>query len=78
MAYVSRFDVTDEYLEQLELDSTLLQALEPPRVRRSRLLNITNTGQRLELAMIAARIVVEQLSQYKSNRVSGLMDRLRA
>lgn len=78
MAYVSRFDVTDEYLDQLGLDSTILQALEPPRVRRSRLLNITNTEQRLELAMIAARMVLEELSQYKSNKDSGLMDRLRA
>ena len=77
MAYVSRLDTTQEYLEQLNQGSSQLQEMEPPRIRRSRLLNLTKTQDRLDLAMIAARVAIEQLSQYKRNRESGLIDRLR-
>ena len=77
MAYISRLDTTHEYLEQLNQGSSRLQEMEPPRMRRSRLLNLTNTQDRLNLAMIAARVAIEQLSQYKRNQESGLIERLR-
>ena len=76
MAYVSRLDTTHGYLEQLNQKSIRLQGMEPPRIKRSRLLNLTKTQDRIELATIAARIAVEQLSQYNRNRVSGLVARL--
>ena len=76
MAYVSRLDTTHEYLEQLNQKSTRLQRMEPPRIQRSRLLNLTKTQDRIDLATIAARIAVEQISQYNRNRVSGLVARL--
>lgn len=78
MAYVSRFDVKREYLEQLKQDSEHLQTMEPPRIQRSRLLNLTKTQDRIDLATIVARIAVEQLSHYNRNKVSGLIERLRA
>ena len=76
MAYVSRLDTTHEYLEQLNQKSNLVQKMEPPRIKRSRLLNLTKTQDRIDLATIAARIAIEQLSQYNRNRVSGLVARL--
>ena len=77
MAYVSRLDTTQEYLEQLNRGSSRLQEMAPPRIRRSRILNLTKTQDRLDLAMIAARVAIEQLSQYSRNRESGLIERLR-
>ena len=77
MAYVSRLDTTQEYLEQLNRGSSRLQEMSPPRIRRSRILNLTKTQDRLDLAMIAARVAIEQLSQYSRNRQSGLTERLR-
>ena len=76
MAYVSRLDTTHGYLEQLNQKSTLVQRMEPPRIKRSRLLNLTETQDRIDLATIAARIAIEQLSQYNRNRLSGLVTRL--
>lgn len=76
MAYVSRLDTTHGYLEQLNQKSTHVQKMEPPRIKRSRLLNLTKTQDRIDLATIAARIAIEQLSQYNRNRVSGLVARL--
>ena len=76
MAYVSRLDTTHGYLEQLNQKSIRLQGMEPPRIKRSRLLNLTKPQDRIDLATIAARIAVEQLSQYNRNRVSGLVARL--
>ena len=76
MAYVSRLDTTHGYLKQLNQKSVRLQGMEPPRIKRSRLLNLTKTQDRVDLATIAARIAVEQLSQYNRNRVSGLVARL--
>ena len=78
MAYVSRLDTTHEYLEQLKQGSNRLQEMKPPRVRRSRLLNLTKTQDRIELATLAARIAVEQLSRYTRNWNSGLIPRLKA
>ena len=76
MAYVSRLDTTHGYLKQLNQKSIRLQGMEPPRIKRSRLLNLTKTQDRVDLATIAARIALEQLSQYNRNRVSGLVARL--
>ena len=76
MAYVSRLDTTHGYLKQLNQKSIRLQGMEPPRIKRSRLLNLTKSKDRIDLATIAARIAVEQLSQYNRNRVSGLVARL--
>ena len=76
MAYVSRLDTTHGYLEQLNQKSNFVQKMEPPRIKRSRLLNLTKTQDRIDLATIAARIAIEQLSQYNRNRVSGLVARL--
>lgn len=78
MAYVSRLDVTHNYLEQLNQDSSCLQGLEPPRIRRSRLLNLTRTQDRIDLAIIAARVAIEQISHYQRSRDSGLITRLLA
>ena len=79
MAYVSRLDVTHNYLEQLDRDSSRLQGINPPpRIRRSRLLNLTKTQDRIDLAIIAARVAIEQLSLYTRNTKSGLIQRLRA
>ena len=77
MAYVSRLDVTYDYLEQLKRGSKGLQSMAPPpRIRRSQLLNLTKPNDRISLATIAASIAIEQLSQYKRNRDSGLIKRL--
>lgn len=76
MAYVIRLDTTHGYLEQLNQRSSLVQGMEPPRIKRSRLLNLTKTQDRIDLATIAARIAIEQLSQCNRNRVSGLVARL--
>lgn len=78
MAYVSRFDVNDTYLEQLKENSYLVQDMQPPTVRRSGILNITNPKERIELATIVARIALEEMSQHRRNTDSGLMKRLRA
>ena len=77
MAYVSRLDTTQDYLERLNRGSSRLQEMAPPHIMRSRLLNLTKTQDRLDLAMIAARVAIEQLSQFKRNRESGLIERLR-
>ena len=50
--------------------------MDPPRIKRSRILNLTKTQDRIDLATIAARIAIEQLAQYNRNRVSGLVARL--
>ena len=78
MAYVSRLDVTGKYLEQMKQSSEGLQSMAPPRIRRSQLLNLTRANDRIALATIAARIAIEQLSQYKRNLDSGLIARLTA
>ena len=78
MAYVSRLDVTHNYLEQLDRDSSCLSSIEPPRIRRSRLLNLSKPRDRVDLAIMAARVAIEQLSQYQRNRDSGLIRRLLA
>ena len=78
MAYVSRFDATYEFLRELKQRSKHLQTLPPPSIRRSRLLNLTVTQDRIDLATIAARIAIEQISQYSRGQKSGLIDRLTA
>lgn len=78
MAYVSRFDATHEYLEQMKQGSERLQNMKPPHIRRSQLLNLTKTQDRIDLATIAARIAIDRLCRYSRNRNSGLIPRLRA
>jgi len=66
---VSRLDVSNEYLDQLALESGDLN--ESLSVKRSRVYHIKNGEERVQLALTIAEIAILELDSY--NRARGLV-----
>lgn len=66
--YVSRLDVTQEYLDKLDKDTARLQKGPHPLVKRSRKFELTNSDQRLEFALLAAHLLIHQMAMYKRHK----------
>ena len=68
--YVSRIDITDEYLEAMSNieDRVLLQ--EKPLVRRSAPLSLIDEHERVEIAMWIVQMAVAELLQYSRHKAA--------
>lgn len=72
--YISRLDVSKEYLDKLNNNTTRLQEGPHPLVKRSRSFDLTKSDHRVQFAMLAAHLLIHQMTIYKRHK--GLVKRL--
>ena len=77
--YITRMEVSEQYLSVLTTNSSKLGVCAGPDVRRSRVYDMKDPDQRIQFAKMAARIAIELLYQYPTHRGhgTGLIRRLR-
>ena len=63
--YVSRLDVSDEYIEQMTSSKHLIRVSPKPVVRRSIFTTLLDNEGRVLIAQILVQMVIEELRQYR-------------
>ena len=72
--YVSRLDVSKEYLDKLDKDTRRLQEGPRPLIKRSRRFDLTNTDHRVQFGLLVAHLLIHQMTMY--GRQKELVKRL--